>query len=64
VVSELVFGFIGMPLLLMVWLDLDRSSLSWVCDKPRFSGSFCSGDLSEERGMASSYRIEIDKFNG
>jgi hypothetical protein len=28
------------PLLLRVWLDLDRSSLSWVCDKTRFSGSF------------------------
>jgi hypothetical protein len=64
VVSELVFGFRGMPLLLRVWLGLDRSSLSWVCDKPGFSGSFCSGDSSIERGMASSSRIEIEKFNG
>jgi hypothetical protein len=64
VVSELIFGFRGMPLLLRVWLGLDRSSLSWVCDKPRFSGSFCSGDSSIERGMASSFRIKIDKFNG
>jgi hypothetical protein len=64
VVSELIFGFRGMPLLLRVWLGLDRSSLSWVCDKPGFSGSFCSGDLSAERGMASSSRIEIEKFNG
>ena len=53
-----------MPLLLRVWLGLDRSSLSWVCDKPSFSGIFCSGDLSVERGMASSSRIEIEKFNG
>jgi hypothetical protein len=53
-----------MPLLLRVWLGFDRSSLSWVCDKPRFSGSFCSGDLSAERRMASSSRIEIEKFNG
>jgi hypothetical protein len=53
-----------MPLLLRVWLGLDRSSLSWVCDKPGFSGSFCSGDSSIERGMASSSRIEIEKFNG
>jgi hypothetical protein len=64
VVSELIFGFRGTPLLLRVWLGLDRSSLSWVCDKPGFSGSFCSGDLSVERGMASSSRIEIEKFNG
>jgi hypothetical protein len=64
VVSELVFGFRGMPLLLKVWLGLDRSRLSWVCDKPGFSGRFCSGDLSIERGMASSCRIEIEKFNG
>jgi hypothetical protein len=64
VVSKLIFGFRGMPLLLRVWLGLDRSSLSWVCDKPRFSGRFCSGDSSIERGMARSYRIEIKKFNG
>jgi hypothetical protein len=64
VVSELIFGFRGMPLLLRVWLGLDRSSLSWVCDKPGFSGSFCSGDSSIERGMVSSSRIEIEKFNG
>jgi hypothetical protein len=51
-------------LLLGVFLGLDRSSLYWVCDKPGFSGSFCSGDLSIERGMASSSRIEIEKFNG
>jgi hypothetical protein len=57
VVSELVFGFRGMPLLLRVWLDLDRSSLSWVCDKPGSNGSFCSGDLSAKRGMVSSSRI-------
>jgi hypothetical protein len=63
VVSELIFGFRGTPLLLRVWLGLDRSSLSWVCDKPGFSGSFCSGDLSAERGMESSSRIEIEKFN-
>jgi hypothetical protein len=63
VVSELIFSFIGMPLLLRVWLGLDRSSLSWVYDKPGFSGSFCSGDLSAERGMESSSRIEIEKFN-
>jgi hypothetical protein len=50
--------------LLRVWLGLDRSSLYWVCDKPGFSGSFCSGYLSIERGMASSSRIEIEKFNG
>ena len=37
---ELVLGFRGMPLLLRVWLGLDRSILSWVCDKPRFNGSF------------------------
>jgi hypothetical protein len=53
-----------MPLLLRIWLGLDRSSLSWVCDKSGFSGSFCSGDLSVERGMASSFRIEIEKFKG
>jgi hypothetical protein len=53
-----------MPLLLRVWLGLDRSSLSWVCDKPRFSGRFCSGYLSIERGMVSSSRIEIEKLNG
>jgi hypothetical protein len=64
VVSELVFGFRGMPLFLMVWLGLDRSNLSWVCDKPRFSGSYCSGYLSVERGMVSSYRIKIEKFDG
>jgi hypothetical protein len=52
-----------MPLLLRVWLGLDRSSLSWVCDKPGFSGSFCSGDLSAERGMSSYSRIEIENFN-
>jgi hypothetical protein len=63
VVSELFFGFRGTPLLLRVWLGLDRSSLSWVCDKPRFNGRFCSGDSSKERGMASSSRIEIEKFN-
>jgi hypothetical protein len=50
-------------LLLRVWLGLNRSSLSWVYDKPGFSGSFCSGDSSIERGMASSSRIEIEKFN-
>jgi hypothetical protein len=54
----------GRLLLLRVWIGLDRSSLSWVCDKPGFSGSFCSGDLSAKRGMASSSRIEIEKFNG
>jgi hypothetical protein len=53
-----------MPLLFRGWLGLNRSSLSWVCDKPRFSGSYCGGDSSIERGMASSYRIEIEKFNG
>jgi hypothetical protein len=51
-------------LLLRVWLGLDRSSLSWVCDKPRFSGRFFSGDWSVERGMKSSSIIEIAKFNG
>jgi hypothetical protein len=50
-------------LLPRVWLGLNRSSLSWVCDKTGFSGSFCSGDLSVERGMASSSRIEIERFN-
>jgi hypothetical protein len=64
VVSELVFVFRGTPLLLRVWLSLDRSSLSWVCNKPGFSGRFCSGDLNTKRGMASSSRIEIEKFNG
>jgi hypothetical protein len=64
VVLELVFHFRGTPLLLRVWLGLDRSSLSWVCDKPGFSGSVCSGDLSVEKGMVSSSRIEMDKFNG
>jgi hypothetical protein len=59
-----IFFFRGMPLLLRVWLGLDRSSLSWVCDKPRFSGRFCSGDSSVERGMESSSRIDIEKFNG
>ena len=63
-VSELIFGFRGMPLLLRVWLGLDRSSLSWVYDKPGFSGGFCSGDLSAERGMTSSSRIKIENFNG
>ena len=62
-VSELVFGFRGTPLFLKVWLGLDRSSLSWVCDKSGFSGSFCSGDSSVERGMERSSRIEIEKFN-
>jgi hypothetical protein len=51
-------------LLLRVWLGLDRSNLSWVYDKPSFSGSFCSGDSSIERRMENSCRIEIDKFNG
>jgi hypothetical protein len=64
VVSKLVFGFRGTPLLLRVWLGLDRSSLSWVYDKLGFCGRFCSGDLSAERGMESSSRIEIEKFNG
>ena len=52
-----------MPLLLRVWLDLDRSSLYWVCDKPGFGGSFCSVDLSAKRGMEGSSRIEIEKLN-
>jgi hypothetical protein len=64
VVSEHIFGFKGMPLLPRVWLGLDSSSLSWFCDKPGFSGSFCSGDSSKVIGMASSSRIEIEKFNG
>jgi hypothetical protein len=64
VASKLVFGFRGMPLLFRVWLGLDRSSLSWVYDKPGFSGRFCSGYSSVERGMESSSRIEIEKFNG
>ena len=51
-------------MLLRVWLSFDRSTLSWVYDKLGFSGRFCSGDLSAERGMTSSYRIEIEKFNG
>jgi hypothetical protein len=63
VVSKLIFGLRGTPLLLRVWLGLDRSSLSWVCDKLGFSGNFSSGGLSAERGMASSSRIEIEKFN-
>jgi hypothetical protein len=62
-VSELIFGFRGTHLLLRVWLGLDRPSLSWVCDKPGFNVIFCSGDSSVERGMASSSRIEIEKFN-
>jgi hypothetical protein len=53
-----------MDLVLRVWLSLDRSSLSWVCDKPRFNGIFCSGDSSVEREMVSSSRIEMEKFNG
>jgi hypothetical protein len=62
--QSIIFGFRGTPLLLRVWLGLDRSSLSWVCDKPGFSGRFCSGDSSKVRGMVSSSRIEIEKFNG
>jgi hypothetical protein len=62
-VSEIIFGFRGMPLLLRVCLSLDRSSLSWVFDKPGFSGRFCNGDLSVERGMAISSRIKIENFN-
>ena len=50
-------------MLLRVWLCLDRSSLSWVYDKPGFNGRFCNGYLSVERGMVSSSRIEIEKFN-
>jgi hypothetical protein len=64
VVSKIVFGFRGTPLLLKVWLGLNKSSLSWVCDKLGFSGSFSSGDSSVERGMLSSYRIDIVNFNG
>jgi hypothetical protein len=64
VVSELVFGFRETPLLLRVWLGLDRSSLYLVFDIIGFSGSICSGDLSAKRGMASSSRIEIEKLNG
>jgi hypothetical protein len=64
VVSELIFGFRATPLLLRVFLGLDRSSLSWVCDKPGFNGRFCSGYLSVERGVSSSSRIKIEKFNG
>jgi hypothetical protein len=52
-----------MPLLPRVWLNLDRSSLPWVCDKPGFSGRFCSGDSRLERGMSRSSRINIEKFN-
>ena len=63
-VSELIFGFTGMALFLRVWLGLDRSILSWVYDKTGFSGRFCSGDSSVERGMSSSSRIDIEKFNG
>jgi hypothetical protein len=63
VALELIFGFRGTPLLLRVWLGLDKSSLSWVCDKPRFSGRFCSVDLTAERGMEIFSRIEINKFN-
>jgi hypothetical protein len=59
-----IFGFRGTPFLLRVWLSIDRSNLSWVCDKPRFSGRFYSGDSSVERGMERSSRIKIDKFNG
>jgi hypothetical protein len=64
VVLELFFGFRGTPLLFRVCLGLDRSILSWICDKPGFSRSICSGDLSIEKGMASTYRIEIENFNG
>jgi hypothetical protein len=58
------FLFRGTPLLLRVCLGLNRSSLYWVYDKPRLSGRFCSGDSSVERGMSSSSRIDIEKFNG
>ena len=51
-------------MLLRVSFGLDRSSLSWVCDKLGFSGSFNSGYSSVERGMARSSRIEIEKLNG
>jgi hypothetical protein len=64
VVSEHVFGFRWTPLLLRVWLGIDRSSLSRVCDKPGFNGRFFNGDSSKERGMESSSRIKIEKFNG
>jgi hypothetical protein len=64
VVLELIFVFRGTPLLLRVWIDLDRSIFSWVCDKLGFSGRFCSGYSSVERGMVSSSRIEIENFNG
>jgi hypothetical protein len=64
VVSELIFGFKGMPLLLRVWLDIDRSSLSWFCDKSGFSGRFWSCYSSVERKMEISSRIKIEKFNG
>ena len=63
-VLDLVFSLRGMPLLMRVWLSLDRSSLSWVCGKPGFSWRFCSCDLSVERGMTSSSRIKIENFNG
>jgi hypothetical protein len=63
VVSEPFFGFRGTPLLLRIWLGLDRSILSWVCDKPGFSGRFCSGDSSVERGMARYSRIDIENLN-
>jgi hypothetical protein len=39
---RVVIGFKGMPLLL-------RVRLSWVCDKPGFSGSSTSGDSCGER---------------
>jgi hypothetical protein len=63
VVSKLIFVFRGMPLLLGVCLGLARSILSWVCDKPGFNGRVCSGDSSVGRGMSSSSRIKIEKFN-
>jgi hypothetical protein len=63
-IKAMFFGFRGTHFLLRVCLGLDRSSLSWVCDKPGFSASFCNGDLSAKRGMVSSFRIEIEKFNG
>jgi hypothetical protein len=51
VVLKFVFGFRGMPFLLMVLLDLDISSLSRVCDKPGFSGSFVVViDVMKENG--------------
>jgi hypothetical protein len=45
-----------MPLLLRVWL-------SWVCDKPGFSGSSIVVILVVKE-MVSSSKIEIEKFNG